>query len=192
MSLKLYSGPVSVKLAMQRNVPEHTERRKSFALETEPGSSSVFVLWPSRLWGSVSSLVKWGINVWLHAPAMRRASSLMVSTGHSADKWRFPTGGGKTHTKLVYLLSFPRSWKRFLFCYSLLLFFIVSDRLVFWCFEIFGFFFFILVRWNYVKALPTYFTFIHASELFRSVHVRPPWGISKAHGCLALLKNQNI
>lgn len=111
---------------------------------------------------------------------MGRASSFMGSTEYSTDKCCFPTGGGwiKVSHKIL-LLSFRRSWKRFvLLLVPLFIALIYCDSLLIWCFEVVGFLFF---WWGekYVQTLPVCFALIHVSPLFRSVRIRITWGVWK-------------
>lgn len=142
MFLKLHSVPAFVKLASVEKRSRRYGEEKSYALEIDLGSSSVFVRWPSPLWGSVSSFVKvrdWSLTSYSF---MGRACSLMVSTEYSTLKCCFPTRGEWRKVSHKILLSAFLLWvlEEFfigLFCYwyhSSWLLFIVSDSLglVFW------------------------------------------------------------
>lgn len=154
------------------------ERRKSFGLETCLRWSSSFVNYlffgcrevPSHLCGSVSSFLKMENScLTSYLCTWRQVSWLALNNIAFLYKREREK---KCHTKIFYPFSFPGFWKRFLlsvlvlsfviiYCYCLL----ILSYLVFRNFRIF----FSPSEVKTVKTLPMWFTFIHVSELFKSV-----------------------
>lgn len=163
------------------------EKTKSFALGTDLGSSSVFVLCSLTLGKfphiseAVSSFVNWGNSIWLHAPVCTGTHSKDQHNVYCWENLLSCRRGTEQRFKQDSFTVFPFLRRKVLkeafvvivaivYCYYLFLLF--SDFLMFWCCEILGCFF---SQWgeNYVKTPLMWFAFIHISELFRSVVLNP-------------------